>query len=216
MRTDAQLQQEVRNELKWEPSVNEAAIGITVKDGAVTLSGYVDSFGEKRAAECSVAKLSDVKAIADEIEVRLPASGRHEDADIAREAANILAWNTFVPRDCVKVIVEKAWVRLTGEVAMWYQKWSAETAIRNIAGIRGITNEIGIKPAAQAYDVRASIEDAIERNARLDSRHISVEAKGNKVVLGGKVRSWLEREEAQIAAFSSPGVTSVDNNITVE
>jgi osmotically-inducible protein OsmY len=216
MRSDDQLQQEVRNELKWEPSVNAADIGVTVKDGAVTLSGYVDSFGEKRAAESSAARLNNVRAIADEIQVRLPVSERHEDADIAREAANVLAWNTFVPRDSVKVIVEDAWVRLTGKVGMWYQKWTAETAIHNIAGIRGITNEIEILPRVLASDVCADIESAIERNARLDSGKIHVEAKGNRVVLGGTVRSWMEREEAQKAAYSSPGVAIVDNNITVE
>lgn len=215
MRTDAQLQQEVRNELKWEPSVNAAEIGVTVKDGAVTLSGFVDSFGEKRAAELSAAKLYDVKAIADEIQVRLPASAKHEDADVAREAANVLAWNTFVPQDSVKVIVDDGWVRLTGEVAMWYQKWRAETAIHNIAGIRGITNEIAIKPLVQAEGVRVDIENALGRNARLDARHIHVETDGNRVVLGGTVRSWLERDEAQAAAYSSPGVSVVDNNITV-
>ncbi len=216
MKTDMLLQQEVTNELKWEPSVNSAEIGVTVKDGAVTLSGFVSSFGEKRAAERSAAKLRNVKAIADEIKVRLPASGRHEDADIAREAANVLAWNTFVPQNNIKVIVEDAWVTLTGTVGMWYQKWNAETALHHIAGIRGITNEISIKPQIVEAVVRADIEHAFERNARLDSRTIKVETKDNRVVLRGTVHSWLEREEAQFAAFSSPGVIAVENHILVE
>ena len=216
MKTDMELQREVTNELKWEPSVNSAEIGVAVKDGAVTLSGYVDSFGEKRAAERSAAKMKNVRAIADEIQVRLPASGRHEDADIAREAANLLAWNTFVPRDAVKVIVEDAWVTLTGNVGMWYQKWNAETALHNIAGIRGITNEIEVKPETLATEVRAEIVHALGRNALLDSRKINVEAEGSRVVLRGTVRSWLEREEAQLAACSSPGVSVVDNHIMIE
>jgi osmotically-inducible protein OsmY len=216
MKTDMELQREVINELKREPSVNSAEIGVAVKDGAVTLSGYVDSFGEKRAAERSAAKMKNVKAIADGIQVRLPASGRHDDADIAREAANLLAWNTFVPRDAVKVIVEDAWVTLTGDVGMWYQKWNAETALHNIAGIRGITNEIEIKPETEAKEVRVELVDALGRNALLDSRTIDVEAEGSRIVLRGTVRSWLEREEAEFAAHSSPGVSVVDNHILVE
>ena len=164
MKTDMQLQQEVMNELQWEPSVNAAEIGVAVKDGAVTLSGLVDSFGEKHAAERSAARIHHVKAIADEIQVRLPGSLIHSDEDIAREAANILAWNTLVPHDTIKIIVQDAWVTMTGEVNMWYQRWNAEIALHHIAGIRGITNEIEIKPKALAAEVRSDIEQAFERS----------------------------------------------------
>ena len=215
MKTDTQLQQDVMNELKWEPSVKAAEIGVSVKDGVVTLSGYVDSFYKKWAAERAAARVFGVKAVAEEIQVRVPGSLKRTDEDIARAAANALEWNVLVPHDHVKVMVSNGLVTLSGEVDWWYQKSAAEDAVRNLMGVVLINNKITIKPAVKPLDVKDKIEKAFQRNALLDARRITVETHGGKVILRGSVRSWVEREQVQRAAWAAPGVSEVDNYIIV-
>jgi osmotically-inducible protein OsmY len=215
MKTDTQLQQDVMNELKWEPSVKAAEIGVGVKDGVVTLSGYVDSFYKKWAAERAAARVFGVKAVAEEIQVKLPGSLKRTDEDIARVAANALEWNVSVPSDRVKVQVQNGLVTLSGEVDWWYQKSAAEDTVRNLMGVVFINNKITIKPSVKPLDVKDKIESAFQRNALLDARRITVETHGGKVILRGSVRSWAEREQVQRAAWAAPGVSDVESHIMV-
>ena len=216
MKTDAQLQQDVMNELKWDPSV-KAAIRVDVKDGVVTLSGEVDSYSKKRAADRAAARVFGVKAVAEEIQVRLPGSLKRPDEIIAQVASNALEWNVRVPHDRVKVQVQNGLVTLSGEVDWWYQKNAAETAVRHLVGVVSVSNGITIKPESKLLDaeVKNNIESAFQRNAVLDARRITVETRGGWVILSGCVRSWAERAEAQWAAFAAPGVPKVENNIII-
>ena len=203
------------NELKWEPSVKAAEIGVGVKDGVVTLSGYVDSLYKKWAAERAAARVFGDKAVAEEIQVRLPSSLKRSDEEIARASANAIEWNVLVPHDRVKVMVSNGLVTLSGEVDWWYQKSAAEDAVRNLMGVVSINNKITIKPAVKPLDVKDKIESAFHRNALLDARRITVETHGGKVILRGIVRSWAEKEQVQWAAWAAPGVSEVESHIIV-
>ena len=215
MRTDAELQQDIMNELKWEPTVEAAEIVVAVKDGVVTLSGYVDSYVKKGAAERAAARVFGVKAVAEEIQVRLPDSQKRSDEDIAGAVANVLDWNVLVPHDRVKVQVQDGLVTLSGEVDWGYQKNAAEEAVRYLMGVVLFNNQITVKPLVKPLDVKDKIESAFQRNALLDSRRITVETRGGWVILSGSVRSWGERAEAQWAAWAAPGVSEVKNNIII-
>jgi osmotically-inducible protein OsmY len=215
MKTDSELQQDVMDELKWEPTIKAAEIGVGVTDGVVMLSGYVDSFYKKWAAERTAARVFGVKAIAEKIQVRLPGSLKRSDEDIARAASNALEWNVLVPHDHVKVQVEDGLVTLSGEVDWWYQKDAAEDAVRKLVGVVFVGNRITIKPAVKPKDVKEKIVRSLQRNALLDSRRITVEIRGGWVILRGSVHSWAERAEAQWAAFAAPGVSEVENNIII-
>jgi len=190
MKTDAELQQDVMNELQWEPTVEAAEIGIAVKDGVVTLSGYVESYVEKGAAERAAARVFGVRAVAEEIQVRLPGSLKRSDEDIARAVANVLDWNVLVPHDRVKVQVRDGLVTLSGEVDWGYQKFAAEETVRSLMGVVWFSNQITVKPTVKPQDTKAKIESAFQRNALLDSRRITVETRGGWVILRGSVRSW--------------------------
>jgi len=216
METDAQLQQDIMNELKWDPSV-KAAIRVDVKDGVVTLSGDVDSYSKRSAAVRAAARVFGVKAVAEEIQVRLPGSLKRPDESIARAASNALEWDVRVPHDRVKAQVQNGLVTLSGEVDWWYQKNAAETAVRNLVGVVSVSNGIAIKPESKQLDedVKDNIESAFQRNAVLDARRITIETRGGKVILRGSVHSWLEREQVQWAAWAAPGVTEVESHITI-
>jgi osmotically-inducible protein OsmY len=215
MKTDAELQQDVMNELKWEPTIKAAEIGVGVKDGVVTLSGYVDSYVKKWVAERAAARVSGVRAVAEEIQVRLPGSLKRSDEDIAGAVANVLEWNVLVPHDRVKVQVQDGLVTLSGEVDWWYQKNAAEEAVRYLMGVVLFNNQITVKPTVKPLDVKGKIESAFRRNALLDSRRVTVETRGGWVILSGSVRNWAERAEAQWTAWAAPGVSEVENNIII-
>jgi len=215
MNSDRKLQIDVLDELRWEPGVNATDIGVSVKDGVVTLEGSVDSFAEKWAAEEAVKRLPGVKALAVEIEVTLPGASERNDADIARAAENALEWNVSVPQDRIKVTAENGFLTLEGEVDRQFQRSAAEQAVRHLTGVKGVTNEITIKPKAEPNEVKEKIEAAFKRNALLDASQIKVQTDGDKVALKGSVRSWAEREGAETAAWAAPGVSEVKNDITV-
>ena len=216
MKGDAQLQQDIMNELKWDPSV-KAAIRVDVKDGVVRLSGYVDSYSRKWAADLAAARVFGVKAVeSEEIQVRLPNSLKRPDENIARAASNALEWDVSVPHERVKVQVQNGLITLSGEVDWWYQKSAAEEAVRHLMGVVSVSNGITITPESKLLDdVKDQIESAFQRNAVLDARRITVETHGSKVILRGSVHSWLEREQVQWAAWAAPGVTEVESHITI-
>ena len=215
MKTDAELQHDVMDELRWEPTIKAAEIGVGVTDGVVTLSGYVDSFYKKWAAERAAARVFGVKAIAEDLKVRLPGSFKQSDEDLARAVANVLEWNVLVPHDRVKVQVRAGSVNLSGEVDWGYQKFAAEDAVRYFMGVVWFNNQITVKPVVKPQDVKDQIENALQRNALLDARRVIVETHLGRVILSGNVRSWAERAEAQWVAWSAPGVAEVENNIII-
>lgn len=214
MSDDKNLKQAVLDELEWEPSVNAAHIGVTAKDGVVTLTGHVETYFEKSAAEKAARKVNDVKAVAEEIEVRLPSDVQHGDEDIAAAAIERMKWSSTIPSHAVKVQVEKGWVTLTGEVDWRYQQDAALNDVRDLWGVTGVTNQTTVKPKPDAIRIKDRIMAALNRSW-LDPARIKVSAEDGRVKLSGKVRSWVERDEADAAAWASPGTITVENNISV-
>jgi osmotically-inducible protein OsmY len=215
MKTDAQLKQDVLSELSWEPSVNAARITVEVKEGNVTLAGYVDSCIEKLSAERVVRHVSGVKALGVGIDVELVGSSRRNDADIARSARDALQWTTYVTKDAVRIVVHDGRVTLSGEVDWDWQRQGAVSAVRHLTGVVDVSDRILIKFKPSSSDVKADIEAALKRRAKSDAQNICVKVRGSNVTLTGIVHSWSERELAANCAWSAPGVRSVADNITV-
>jgi len=212
---NSQLQHEVLAELEFDPSVDATKLGVTAEDGVITLSGHVPTFSDKWNAERIVKRVHGVRAVANEIDVRLAATETLDDAAIARSAANALNWNATVPREKITAGVTNAWITLDGTVEWQFQKKAAEDAVRVLAGVRGVSNNVAVVPKALASDVKTKIEAALKRNAELEAHKISVNAAGGTVTLTGDVRSWIEREDAVNAAWSAAGVKNVLDEIRV-
>jgi osmotically-inducible protein OsmY len=215
MRPDDDIKRDVEEELRYDPDLDATDIAVSVKDGVVTLIGFVKSYSEKWQAEQAAKRVAGVAAVANDIEVRLPDSDARPDPEIARDlVAELKTWLPVSSKN-IKATVKNGWVTLEGEVEWNYQREYAEQAVRRIKGVRGISNLISLKPRAQPEDIKRKIEEAFKRSAEIDANRITVEAHGSEVVLKGTVRSWAEREEAERAAWSAPGVTKVVNEIRV-
>jgi osmotically-inducible protein OsmY len=214
LKTDEEIQRDVLAELKWDARLQPNEIGVIVKDGVVTLTGWVDTFLKKWSAEDAAHKVTGVKAVVNNIEVRL--ARERTDADIAADAVRALELDAFVPTEKIQVTVSRGWITLRGEVEWQYQKEEAERVVRGIEGVKGVSNLITVKARATPSELKKKIDDSLIRRAELDAARINVEVQGNKVVLKGIVRSWAEREEAERAAWSAPGITAVENRIVVE
>jgi osmotically-inducible protein OsmY len=215
-KSDTELKTDVLAELQYEPSVKVTDIGVLVQDGVVTLNGFATNYGEKWNAVRAAKRVAGVRAIADDIVIKMMDSQYRSDGDIAMAVANRMDWSTMVPKGAVEVSVRDGHVTLEGQLEWWYQKHAAENALEHLAGVKGLTNLITIKPNESASDINTAIYSAFERNYMLDARKIQVETSGNQVVLRGTVRNNDEREEAERVAWSAPGVYSVDNQVNVK
>jgi len=216
MKTDRQLKQEVEQELEWDPAVTATDIGVEVMNGVVTLSGHPPSFAEKLAAEKAAQRVAGVKAVVVEIEVRLPKHDEHSDEDVASAVHAILHWTAGLPDDSVKVQVEKGWVTLTGAVDWAYQRHTVARAVGQMRGVRGLTNAIEVRRKVASDQISKNIEQAMQRHAEREVKHIGVDVKDGTVTLTGKVGSYAERKLARGVAWSAPGVCAVVDDLVVE
>jgi osmotically-inducible protein OsmY len=215
IRTDEEIQADVLEELKWDTRVRPNEIGVAVKDGIATLTGWVDSYLKKMAAEEAAHRVRGVKAVANDIEVRLPGSAERTDADLAKAVLNALRWEAAIPAGKLDVTVSQGWVTLKGEVEYAFQKRDAERVVQRLSGVKGVTNLITIKPPVSPTDLKQQIERALIRNAETDARNITVEVQGSKVILRGTVRSYAEKQAAEDTAWAAPGVSEVENYIMI-
>ncbi|KRQ08377.1 BON domain-containing protein [Bradyrhizobium manausense] len=215
MKSDSEIERDVRDELQWNPDLNAGDIAVSVRDGIVTLAGFTRSYTDRLEAEAAAKRVAGVHAVANDIEVRLPTIDQRPDPEIARDAVAALRSELPMSHDKIKVIVKDGWTTLEGTAEWQYQKTIAENAVRKIKGVKGVTNVIQLRPAVQPTDIQRRIQEAFKRSATLDANRISVEARGSEVILNGTVRSWTEREEAERVAWSAPGVTHVEDRIVI-
>jgi osmotically-inducible protein OsmY len=215
MKSDSEIERDVREELKWDPDLDAEDIAVSVKNGVVTLAGFTKSYTDRLEAEAAAKRVAGVLAVANDIEVRLPAIDQRPDPDIARDAVAAMKSALPISYDRIKAIVKGGWITLEGAVEWQYQKSTAETAVRKVKGVKGVTNVITVKPKLEPSELQRKIMEAFKRNAEVDANRITVEANGSEVILKGTVRSWIEREEAERVAWSAPGITRVDDRIVV-
>ena len=214
--SDSILKQDIIDELDFEPSIDAADIGVAVDGGIVTLTGHVPTYAQKVKVEDVVRNVKGVKAIAQEMEVRPFGTHKTADDEIAKRAVNTIAWHTSIPGGAVQISVQSGWIKLTGKVEWQYQKTAAEDAVRHLAGVIGVTNQIEIKPRPSTHDIKQRIENALKRNAELEAQEIKVNVLGNGAVrLEGRVHAWSERRAAERAAWSAAGVRTVEDRITI-
>jgi osmotically-inducible protein OsmY len=216
MRTDDDIMKDVLAELKYEPNLRNDDIAVEVRDGVVMLAGFVDSYADKWRAETVVGRVSGVKAVANELEVKLPVGSQRPDPEIARAVLDALKWNILVPHESIKVTVENGWVTLRGTVDWFYQKEEADRTVRNSTGVKGVSNLITVAAKPTPSDVKQKIIEALKRGAQFDAERITIEIAGNKAILRGTVRSYAEMRDAERAARSAPGITEVENRLTVD
>ena len=215
MRLDSDIKRDVEDELRWDPDIDPTDISVSVHNGVVSLTGFVRSYAQKTEAERDAKRVAGVAGVANDIEVRLPALDARPDPDIARDAVSALKAELPYSSENIKVIAKNGWLTLEGTVEWNYARERAENAVKRIRGVKHVTNAITVKPTVAPHEIRRKIEDAFRRSAELDASRITVEANGSEIILRGTVKSWAERQEAERAAWAAPGVTKVDNRVTI-
>jgi osmotically-inducible protein OsmY len=215
MKSDRDIERDVRDELQWDPDLDATDIAVSVKDGVVTLTGFVKSYTDKYESEAAAKRVAGVAGVANDLEVRMPSVDERPDPEIARDAVSSIKSQLPISSERIKVIVKNGLVTLEGQVEWQYQKNTAENSVRRIKGVKGVSNLIVLKPRAEPTEIKNKIMEAFKRNAELDANRIHIEANGSEVILKGTVRSWIEREEAERVAWSAPGVTRVEDRIVV-
>lgn len=216
MRTDNEIQNDIVEELRWEPSLIDKDIAVGVRDGVVTLGGVTASYADKLKAEKVASRVKGVRALANGIEVKLPSVSERADPEIARAAVQALEWHVAVPEQRIQVKVEQGWVKLTGEVDWYFQKEAAEKAVRSLVGVKGVANAITVKARPTPGDIRERIKETLQRGAEFDAEHITVQLDGHKATLRGTVRAYAEKRDAERAARNAPGVTEVENLLAID